>query len=99
MIVKQHALESQELSDIMAAVDAEEQEREAEAKQEHEQMREEIRNKNLEEINMLRIGLDSQIEDLEQHFETAHLTTKTTDQRVQFQYTRRRTRSSPRRLR
>ena len=88
MIVKQHALESQELSDIMAAVDAEEQEREAEAKQEHEQMREEIRNKNLEEINMLRIGLDSQIEDLEQHFETAHLNyLQTTDQRTSdFKY-------------
>lgn len=28
---------------------------------------------NLEEINVLRITLDSQIEDLEQHFETAHI--------------------------
>lgn len=28
---------------------------------------------NLEEINVLRITLDTQIEDLEQHFETAHI--------------------------
>ena len=51
-------------------------------------MREEIRNKNLEEINMLRIGLDSQIEDLEQHFETAHLNyLQNTDQRTSdFKY-------------
>lgn len=43
------------------------------AKHQFEQLREEIRNKNLEEINMLRISLDAQIEDLEQLFETAHL--------------------------
>lgn len=43
------------------------------AKHSFEQLREEIRNKNLEEINMLRISLDAQIEELEQHFETAHL--------------------------
>ena len=43
------------------------------AKHSFEQLREEIRNKNLEEINMLRISLDAQIEDLEQLFETAHL--------------------------
>lgn len=43
------------------------------AKHAFEQLREEIRNRNLEEINMLRISLDAQIEELEQHFETAHL--------------------------
>jgi dynein regulatory complex subunit 2 len=56
----------------MTAIDAEEQEREAEARQEHEQLREEIRNKNLEEINVLRITLDTQIETLEGLFENAH---------------------------
>ena len=45
----------------------------SQAKHAFEQLREEIRNKNLEEINMLRISLDAQIEELEQHFETAHL--------------------------
>mmetsp|Transcript_1781 Transcript_1781/g.5259 ORF Transcript_1781/g.5259 Transcript_1781/m.5259 type:complete len:385 (+) Transcript_1781:189-1343(+) len=88
VIVRQHAMDTQELNGIMVAVDAEEQERDAVARQEHEQLREEIRNKNLEEINMLRIGLDSQIEDLEQHFETAHLNyLQTTDQRTHdFKY-------------
>ena len=82
-IAKQHSQEVTELNDIMGAVNTEEQEREAEAKQEHEQGREEIKNKNLEEINMLRIQLDSQIEDLEQKFENAHLNyLQTTDQRT-----------------
>ncbi|KAJ8614620.1 hypothetical protein CTAYLR_008994 [Chrysophaeum taylorii] len=72
-ITRQHAMETQELNDIMAAVEAEEQEREAEAKQEHEQLREEIRNRNLEEINMLRIHLDTQIEQKETDFDAAHL--------------------------
>ncbi|CAM9554394.1 unnamed protein product, partial [Choristocarpus tenellus] len=73
LIVKHHATETQELNDIISAVEVQEEEREAEARQEHEQLREEIRNKNLEEINVLRITLDTQIEDLEQHFETAHI--------------------------
>jgi len=82
-IVAHHAEEARELKDMMSSVDGEEQEREAEARQEHEQLREEIKNRNLEEINMLRISLDSQIEDLEQHFETAHLNyLQTTDQRT-----------------
>ena len=51
-------MEKNELLDIMQAVDAEERNREAESKQEHEQLREEIRNKNLEDINVLRITLD-----------------------------------------
>jgi dynein regulatory complex subunit 2 len=42
------------------------------AKHSFEQLREEIRNRNLEDINMLRISLDAQIEDLEQQFEGAH---------------------------
>lgn len=87
-IVKQHQLERTELLDIMAAVEGEEHEREAEAKQEHEQLREEIRNKNLEDINVLRITLESTIEELERHFESAHLNyLQNTDQRTQdFKY-------------
>merc|ERR1711977_738060 len=56
-IVKQHVANERELHDVIAAIDREEQE--------HGQLGEEIRNRNLEEINMLRIGLDSEIEDLE----------------------------------
>lgn len=87
-IVAQHALEKNELLRIMRAVEQQEKEREAETRQEHEQLREEIRNKNLEDINVLRITLDSNIEELEQHFETAHLNyLQNTDQRTQdFKY-------------
>lgn len=87
-IVSQHAMEKHALVCIMNAVEQQEKEREAEARQEHEQLREEIRNKNLEDINVLRITLDSNIEELEQHFETAHLNyLQNTDQRTQdFKY-------------
>lgn len=57
-IVSQHTLEKNELLRIMNAVEQQEKEREAETRQEHEQLREEIRNKNLEDINVLRITLD-----------------------------------------
>lgn len=83
-IEKQHGAEKQELLDIMEAVKADEREKETDAKHEHEQMREEIRNKNLEDINVLRITLESHIEDLEKHFEHAHLNyLQNTDQRTQ----------------
>ncbi|KAG6604528.1 Coiled-coil domain-containing protein 65 [Phytophthora cinnamomi] len=87
-LITQHTMERSELQRIMQAVDQQEKEREADAKQEHEQLREEIRNKNLEDINVLRITLDSSIEELEQHFETAHLNyLQNTDQRTQdFKY-------------
>lgn len=87
-IKNQHMMEKNELQRIMTGVEQQEREKEAEAKQEHEQLREEIRNKNLEDINVLRITLDSTIEELEQHFETAHLNyLQNTDQRTQdFKY-------------
>lgn len=65
--------EKRDLKSIIDAIENEEEERENEARTAFEQLREEIRNRNLEEINMLRISLDAQIEELEQHFETAHL--------------------------
>ena len=84
----QQTAEKQELVDIMEAVKADEREKETDAKHEHEQLREEIRNKNLEDINVLRITLESQIEELEKHFEHAHLNyLQNTDQRTQdFKY-------------
>ena len=65
--------EKKELAAVIETIESEENERESEARHAFEQIREEARNKNLEEINMLRISLDAQIEDLEQHFESAHL--------------------------
>jgi len=65
--------EKHELRMIIETIGDEETEKEAEAKHAFEQLREEIRNRSLEDINMLRISLDAQIEELENHFETAHL--------------------------
>ena len=47
-------------------------------------MREMVRNKNMEDINVLRITLESTIDELERHFESAHLNyLQNTDQRTQ----------------
>eukprot|EP00605_Chrysophyceae_sp_TOSAG23-4_P001031 GSChrysophyteH1.ASY1.ANO1.1133.1 assembled CDS len=67
------AQEKKEMLAIIEAVEAEEEECENEARHKFEQLREEIRNRNGEDINMLRISLDAQIEELEQQFENAHL--------------------------
>lgn len=68
----QHLRETKELQNIITAVEAEENERILESKQNHETEREEIRNKNLEGINELRINLENKIEDLERQFDDAH---------------------------
>eukprot|EP01034_Spumella_vulgaris_P033781 gene33781-41672_t len=65
--------EKKDLAAVIEAVEQQEETADSSAKHDFEQLREENRNKNLEEINMLRISLDAQIEELEQHFETAHL--------------------------
>ena len=72
-MLEKYKNEKKALNAIIVAVDSEEEERENEARHAFEQLREEIRNRNLEDINMLRISLDAQIEELEQNFETAHL--------------------------
>lgn len=73
IMIAKFGREKRELQAIIDQIEQEEDMRNNEAKHAFEQLREEIRNKNLEEINMLRISLDAQIEELEQHFETAHL--------------------------
>jgi len=65
--------EKHELNMVIEAIDEEEEGKDIESRHSFEQLREEIRNRSLEEINMLRISLDAQIEELENHFETAHL--------------------------
>lgn len=72
MIRAQHGRETKEMKGIINQVEAQEAERIAQAKQEHETEREEIRNKNLEGINELRINLENKIEDLEKQFDDAH---------------------------
>ncbi len=72
-IVSKFNREKKELIAIIEAVEGEEEEAENEARHKFEQLREEVRNRNGEDINLLRIGLDASIEELEQQFETAHL--------------------------
>lgn len=66
-------IEKKELTAVVETIEHEENEREVEARHAFEQLREEARNRNLEEINMLRISLDTQIEDLESNFESEHI--------------------------
>jgi len=71
-LLAQHQRESEELRNVIKKVEADEAEKIAETKQAHETEREEIRNKNLESINELRIQLENKIEDLERQFDEAH---------------------------
>jgi len=71
-LLAQHNREVTELKRIYEAVENEDRRRVEETKQGHETEREEIRNKNLEDINMLRINLENKIEDLERQFDDAH---------------------------
>ena len=57
---------------IVGAVEAEDAERVANAKSNHETEREKVRNTNLEGINELRINLENKIEELEKQFDDAH---------------------------
>lgn len=71
-IIAQHQRETKEMKGIISAVENTEAAKIADAKQAHETEREEIRNKNLELINELRINLENKIEELEKHFDDAH---------------------------
>ena len=73
ILAKKFAAEKKDLQSVINHIESEEQNRENDAKYAFEQLREEIRNRALEEINMLRILLDGQIEELEDYFEAAHL--------------------------
>ena len=68
----------------MATMEAEFNEQESDARQEFESQREEIKNKNSEEYNVLRFTLEGLIEELERHFDAAHANyMATTEQRTQ----------------
>merc|ERR1712025_1175667 len=62
-----------EMSDMMDAMESEFAEVEAEAKHDIESQREEIKNKNSEDYNVLKISLESTIDELERHFDQAHV--------------------------
>merc|ERR1719353_1487595 len=79
-----HSKHKKEMLDIMALMDAEFNEQEQEARQQFDSDREEIKNKNSEEYNVLRFTLEGLIEELERHFDSAHANyMATTEQRTQ----------------
>ena len=69
---QQHAVAVSELQLLVGSVESDEAERVNEGKQSFETEREEIRNKNLESINELRITLENRIEELERTFDELH---------------------------
>jgi len=68
-VMTRHLLEKRELEDIMAAVDSEEAEREGDDIGDHENYRELIRNKNMEEVNHMRMNLMNLTVELENKFD------------------------------
>jgi len=83
-ILGSHAQHKKELLDIMATMEADFNDQESDARQEFESTREEIKNKNSEEYNVLRFTLEGLIEELERHFDSAHSNyMNTTEQRTQ----------------
>eukprot|EP01029_Cantina_marsupialis_P001879 TRINITY_DN116_c4_g1_i1.p1 TRINITY_DN116_c4_g1~~TRINITY_DN116_c4_g1_i1.p1 ORF type:complete len:503 (-),score=175.67 TRINITY_DN116_c4_g1_i1:227-1735(-) len=79
-----HQDEVQYQQDIIKTLKEKFEEQMNETRQEFEQLREEVKNRDLEDVNVLRITLDAQIEELERHFETGHLNyLQNTDQRTQ----------------
>ncbi|XP_067650680.1 dynein regulatory complex subunit 2-like [Haliotis asinina] len=71
MLVEQHTQEMTDIDDILFAMDQNFQEAENEAKSEFQSMRDEIKNKNLEEKHALRVVLESKVDDLWQQFRQA----------------------------
>ncbi|XP_005090934.1 dynein regulatory complex subunit 2 isoform X1 [Aplysia californica] len=71
MLIDQHNIEMNDIADILFAMDQNFQERENEAKSEFQSMRDEIKNKNLEEKHALRVQLETKVDDLWQQFRQA----------------------------
>ena len=67
-----HIREKRELNLIIASIESQEREHEAEAKQEHDTEKEDIKTKNNDDTNMLRLTLEAVIDDLEKQFDEAH---------------------------
>ncbi|XP_055862303.1 dynein regulatory complex subunit 2-like isoform X2 [Biomphalaria glabrata] len=71
MLEEQHNMEMNDIADILFAMDQNYQERENEAMAEFQSLRDEIKNKNLEEKHALRINLESKVEELWIQFKQA----------------------------
>lgn len=71
LIIDKQQTEMQDLTDIMFAMDQNCNERENEAKSDFQSMRDEIKNKNLEEKHALRVQLETAVENLWTQFQQA----------------------------
>ncbi|KAK7505903.1 hypothetical protein BaRGS_00002625 [Batillaria attramentaria] len=71
MLKEQHDKEMNDIADILFAMEQNFQERENDAKAEFQSMRDEIKNKNLEEKHALRVQLEMKVDDLWQQFRMA----------------------------
>merc|ERR1712076_118322 len=71
MVAEQHTCEMTELQDILFAMEQNFNERETDANSEFQSMRDEIKNKNLEEKHALRVQLETTVEELWSQFQAA----------------------------
>jgi dynein regulatory complex subunit 2 len=72
LIVQKHASNVAELENLIAMIEQAHQDEETDKRQEFESLCEEVKNKNLEDLNVLKLTLEALIEQLEKHFENAH---------------------------
>jgi len=71
-IVKAHARQRSICESLLGEVERRQLTEMHEAKQIHETQREELRNKNLEDLNVLKISLEAEIEEYEKQFDETH---------------------------
>ncbi|KAL3856679.1 hypothetical protein ACJMK2_011406 [Sinanodonta woodiana] len=71
MMIEQHNQEMNDIADILFAMDQNYQEKENDAKSEFQSMRDEIKNKNLEEKHALKVALEAKVDKLWQLFKQA----------------------------
>jgi len=71
-VLEQHNKDKKKLLDIMSVMENEFNENEGDARQDFESQCEDLKNRNLEELNMLKMLLENHIEELERHFTVAH---------------------------
>ncbi|KAM3933625.1 dynein regulatory complex subunit 2 [Leptodactylus fuscus] len=87
MIIEQSGKELSYLQNVMLAMEQNTLESETEAKQEFQSMRDEIKNKSLEEKHSLRVTLEGTVEDLWKQFQQAlkNYTNATEDRKIAFE--------------
>lgn len=71
MLLEQHNKEMNDIADILFAMEQNFQEKENDAKAEFQSMRDEIKNKNLEDKHALRVSLEMKVDELWQQFRQA----------------------------